>query len=363
MPTKEEISAVRAGMQSMNIHQNDSVASLVSISDSCSSSSSATFTFDEDLQQQDSLLDDVDIIEEQVVDTAPTLLCQRDDDDRRDEQLVKDKQHTCSTNKCTISNRDDAPQRKFGINFLRPRQWNLKQARRRSIDSKVAEKVVIEASFSTQQKEEQPSEKQQQQHPTRTEKRPSILQNIVDDFTPNKGDQKILRAIGRTATVNAAVLLTAATGGAAGAIGYATGGAITTKRLVDGIVAEDEKEITKSLAVYGCATGASIAGQALAGALMIGVAGASLPLAGVVAFGVGCVSGISAGAVSEWTVDSLHDIGQQREKKFMKKEVKREVVKGSVEASSNDRDIISADGTTTISARRWLQKRLILLLD
>ena len=28
----------------------------------------------------------------------------------------------------------------------------------------------------------------------------------------------------------------------------------------------------------------------------------------------------------------------------------------SVEASSNDRDIISADGTTTISARRWTAK-------
>mmetsp|Transcript_13615 Transcript_13615/g.28893 ORF Transcript_13615/g.28893 Transcript_13615/m.28893 type:complete len:433 (+) Transcript_13615:193-1491(+) len=144
---------------------------------------------------------------------------------------------------------------------------------------------------------------------TSMKRSPSLLQNIIDDFTPHKGDQKILRAIGRTATVNVAVLVTAATGGAAGAIGYATGGAITAKRLHDGLQAEDEKEVTKSLAVYGCATGASIAGQAAAGALMIGLAGASLPLAGAVAFGVGCVSGISAGALSEWTVDSVMDAG------------------------------------------------------
>ena len=117
----------------------------------------------------------------------------------------------------------------------------------------------------------------------------------------------MLRAIGRTAAVNAAVLVTAATGGAAGAVGYAAGGAITSKRLVDGLVANDDKEVTKSLAVYGCATGASVAGQAITGALMIGLAGASLPLAGAVAFGVGCCSGITAGALSEWTVDRCMD--------------------------------------------------------
>eukprot|EP00571_Detonula_confervacea_P005583 CAMPEP_0172319470 /NCGR_PEP_ID=MMETSP1058-20130122/37737_1 /TAXON_ID=83371 /ORGANISM="Detonula confervacea, Strain CCMP 353" /LENGTH=350 /DNA_ID=CAMNT_0013034519 /DNA_START=108 /DNA_END=1157 /DNA_ORIENTATION=- len=138
------------------------------------------------------------------------------------------------------------------------------------------------------------------------EKRNSIIQNIVEDFTP-QGDKKILRAICRTVTVNAAVLITAATGGAAGAVGYVAGGAITAKRLSDGIVQKDEKEVTKSLAVYGCATGASIAGQAITGALMIGVAGASLPLAGAVAFGVGCCSGVTAGALSEWTVDSVMD--------------------------------------------------------
>ena len=138
-------------------------------------------------------------------------------------------------------------------------------------------------------------------------KRNSFVQSIVNDFSPN-GDQKILRAVGRTATVNAAVLLTAATGGlGASAVGYATGGAITAKRLSDGVAKKDDKEVTKSLAVFGCATGASIAGQALTGALMLGVVGASLPVAGAVAFGVGCASGISAGALSEWTVDGIMD--------------------------------------------------------
>ena len=144
----------------------------------------------------------------------------------------------------------------------------------------------------------------------------NVLQAIADDFT-GKGDQKILRAIGRTVTVNAAVLATAATGGAAGAVGFITGGAITAKRAVDGVVNEDEKEVAKSLAVYSCATGASVVGQAVTGALMLGVAGASLPLAGAVAFGVGCCSGITAGALSEWTVDSVmdHDTDGKKEKK------------------------------------------------
>jgi len=142
----------------------------------------------------------------------------------------------------------------------------------------------------------------------------SMIRNIIEDFS-SRGDKKILRAIGRTATVNAAVLVTAATGGAAGAVGYATGGAIAAKRLSEGIAQNDEKEVTKSLAVYGCATGASIAGQAVTGAVMIGLAGASLPLAGAVAFGVGCCSGITAGALSEWTVDSVMEkVGGMRRK-------------------------------------------------
>ena len=147
------------------------------------------------------------------------------------------------------------------------------------------------------------------------ERRNSIIQNIIEDFTP-KGDKKILRAIRRTATVNAAVLLTSATGGAAGAVGYVAGGAITAKRLTDGIVQKDEKEVTKSLAVYGCATGASIAGQAITGALMVGVAGASMPLAGAVAFGVGCYSGITVGALSEWAVDSVMNRREERRRLF-----------------------------------------------
>ena len=61
------------------------------------------------------------------------------------------------------------------------------------------------------------------------------------------------------------------------------------------------------MAVYSCATGASVVGQAVTGAIMLGVAGASLPLAGAVAFGVGCCSGITAGALSEWTVDTVID--------------------------------------------------------
>lgn len=139
----------------------------------------------------------------------------------------------------------------------------------------------------------------------------NVLQAIADDFT-GKGDQKILRAIGRTATVNAAVLATAATGGAALAVGFITGGAITAKRLGDGVINDDEKEVAKSLAVYSCATGASVVGQAVTGAIMLGVAGASLPLAGAVAFGVGCCSGITAGALSEWTVDSVMDTDEKK---------------------------------------------------
>lgn len=138
----------------------------------------------------------------------------------------------------------------------------------------------------------------------------NVLQTIVDDFT-GKGDRKILRAIGRTATVNAAVLVTAATGGAASAVGFIAGGAITAKRLGDGVINEDQKEVAKSLAVYSCATGASVMGQTVTGALMLGVAGASLPLAGAVAFGVGCCSGTLAGALSEFTVDSVVDAAKR----------------------------------------------------
>ena len=67
--------------------------------------------------------------------------------------------------------------------------------------------------------------------------------------------------------------------------------------------------------MLGCATGASIGGQALTCAVLLGVAGASLPVACVVvvAFGVGCCSGGAAGAFSEWTVDKLY-ISKKQEK-------------------------------------------------
>lgn len=134
-----------------------------------------------------------------------------------------------------------------------------------------------------------------------------VWKEIVDDFDSSRGgDQKILRAIGRTATVNAVVTVTAALGPIAAIAGYVTGGAITAKRLVgEGIAKDDPKEVAKSLAVFGSATSASLAGQAITGAVAIGVLGVSLPLAGALAFGVGCVSGISAGALSEWGVDGI----------------------------------------------------------
>merc|ERR1739848_258406 len=81
----------------------------------------------------------------------------------------------------------------------------------------------------------------------------------------------------------------------------------TSKRILDGIVSHDEREVTKALAVYGAATAASILGQAAASAVMLGLVGAGLPAAIAVAFTVGCVSGIAAGALSEWTVDGLID--------------------------------------------------------
>ena len=130
---------------------------------------------------------------------------------------------------------------------------------------------------------------------------------MSDDFNPNNGgDRKILRAIARTATVNAVIAGTAVFGPIAAVAGYATGGAITATRLVnDGIIDDTKKEIVKSLAVFSSATTCSVAGQALTGAVLIGVVGASLPVAGVIAFAVGCVSGITGGALSEWGVDGV----------------------------------------------------------
>ena len=143
---------------------------------------------------------------------------------------------------------------------------------------------------------------------TNKEKQSSrVWQTIRDDFdTSRGGDHKILRAVGRTATVNAVVAVTAVLGPLAAVAGYATGGAITAKRLVgEGIRHDNPKEVVKSLAVFGSATSASVAGQALTGVVAMGVLGASLPVAGAVAFTVGCVCGITAGALSEWGVDGV----------------------------------------------------------
>merc|ERR1712238_568572 len=135
----------------------------------------------------------------------------------------------------------------------------------------------------------------------------AIWKAVRDDFSAkNGGDRKIVRAIVRTATVNAVIAGTAVLGPLAAVAGYATGGAITAKRLVgDGILEENRKEIVKSLAVFGSATTCSVVGQAITGAVLIGVVGASLPVAGVIAFAVGCVSGVTGGALSEWGVDGV----------------------------------------------------------
>jgi hypothetical protein len=156
----------------------------------------------------------------------------------------------------------------------------------------------------------------------------SFVQTIIDDFHcpsgsndggegEGGGDRKILRAICRTATVNAAIFTTAATGGAALApiVGFATGGAIAAKRLSDGILTHDNREITKSVTVFGGATCASMIGQAVTTTVMMTVFHAALPLVAVMALGVGCCSGITAGAVSEWTVDSIIDNIQEETNK------------------------------------------------
>eukprot|EP00545_Synedropsis_sp_CCMP1620_P014772 CAMPEP_0119029996 /NCGR_PEP_ID=MMETSP1176-20130426/40808_1 /TAXON_ID=265551 /ORGANISM="Synedropsis recta cf, Strain CCMP1620" /LENGTH=126 /DNA_ID=CAMNT_0006986359 /DNA_START=625 /DNA_END=1006 /DNA_ORIENTATION=+ len=91
----------------------------------------------------------------------------------------------------------------------------------------------------------------------------NVWQTIRSDLDTSKGeDRKILRAIGRTAIVSADVAVTALTGGAATSlVGFAAGGAITAKRLGDGIEQQDSKEVAKILVVYGSATTASLVGQ------------------------------------------------------------------------------------------------------
>ena len=293
------------------IIRDESLASLMSISDASNASCSDCDGIE---------CDDIDIIEEHEVDEREEQQCislRRGNSLSRDETTTQPKKNLF----------DD-----INTNF---QQWKQQLAKRKN------ERINNRRESIKQQQDTNENEEE--------DKPQTILQNIIDDFTPNVGDQKILRAIGRTATVNVAVLLTAATGGAAGAVGYVAGGAITTKRLAEGIIAEDEKEITKSLAVYGCATGASIAGQAITGALMIGVAGASLPLALPIAFGVGCVSGISAGALSEFTVDSLHDKVRKKE------ESQKECIKSTVET------INSSSADSSIEKRIWTAEEADLI--
>ncbi|CAB9527985.1 expressed unknown protein [Seminavis robusta] len=129
----------------------------------------------------------------------------------------------------------------------------------------------------------------------------TVWTGFWSDFDPHQGgDGKIVRALGRTALVNLVVTVT----GGGGIAGYLAGGAITANRVGTGLHTQNSKEVVKGLAVFGSATTASVVGQVVTGAIMVGVAGASLPVAGVVAFGVGCTSGITAGALSEWGVDS-----------------------------------------------------------
>ncbi|CAB9529800.1 expressed unknown protein [Seminavis robusta] len=129
----------------------------------------------------------------------------------------------------------------------------------------------------------------------------TVWTGFWSDFDPHRGgDGKIVRALGRTALVNLVVTVT----GGGGIAGYLAGGAITANRVGTGLHTQNSKEVVKGLAVFGSATTASVVGQVVTGAIMVGVAGASLPVAAVVAFGVGCTSGITAGALSEWGVDS-----------------------------------------------------------
>mmetsp|Transcript_29480 Transcript_29480/g.33088 ORF Transcript_29480/g.33088 Transcript_29480/m.33088 type:complete len:88 (-) Transcript_29480:315-578(-) len=67
---------------------------------------------------------------------------------------------------------------------------------------------------------------------------------------------------------------------------------------------ENHKEIVKSVAVFGTATTCSVAGQALTGAVLIGVVGASLPVAGVIALAVGCVSGVTGSKTVSTTANA-----------------------------------------------------------
>lgn len=110
---------------------------------------------------------------------------------------------------------------------------------------------------------------------------------------------KFGRAIARTAAVNAAIMVTGPAGG------YATGAAITVKRVHEGAEANDVKEVTKGTAVYAAATTGSCVGQIVGG--VIGGACAGPVGVPVGAFTAGCVTGITWGAMSEVVVDKMDE--------------------------------------------------------
>ena len=207
--------------------------------------------------------------------------------------------------KDVTSKRRVAMWRKIGINLLRPRPEE-RQSQNADDDNCT---IISSTTSCTAETPALPD--------VETNNNEQTNSDISEEIKVQKGGNILISHIGRDAVVNAnaAVLVTSILSGDTSAIigAYIAGGAVTSKRLVDGIISRDEKEVTKSLAVLGCATGASIGGQALTCALLLGVAGASLPVAGVVAFGVGCCSGGAAGAFSEWTVDKLY-IGKKQEK-------------------------------------------------
>ena len=189
-----------------------------------------------------------------------------------------------------------------------------------------------------------------------------VWKGIVDDFDSSRGgDHKILRAIGRTATVNAVVTATAALGPIAAVAGYATGGAITAKRLVgDGIAKDNPKEVAKSVAVFGSATSASLAGQAITGVVAVGILGVGLPLAGALAFGAGCVSGITAGALSEWGVDVVMKKGgsEEDESKDSAKEVPAEATaKGIEEIPTTEKQKTRAKSKLIDACGSWVNRQ------
>eukprot|EP00547_Thalassionema_nitzschioides_P002826 CAMPEP_0194222388 /NCGR_PEP_ID=MMETSP0156-20130528/32825_1 /TAXON_ID=33649 /ORGANISM="Thalassionema nitzschioides, Strain L26-B" /LENGTH=534 /DNA_ID=CAMNT_0038953155 /DNA_START=100 /DNA_END=1704 /DNA_ORIENTATION=- len=214
---------------------------------------------------------------------------------------------------CKLKEQDEVPSRsttsnkqKSNSNHRRHNFWQQNNARNTTdrklkIQSQNEEKFWENLFSPGQKKRKESSSNTALVTNTRKATKNNLWQEILHDCT--KGDKKLLRAIGRTAFVNAVVAITALTGGAVGVVCYATGGAITARRFIEGAVKSNSKEMVKSLTVFGCAGTASLMGQLIAGALMTTIAGVSLPVAAAVAFGVGCTSGITAGALSEWGVD------------------------------------------------------------